>query len=100
MEFEWDDKKAETNLKNHKVDFEKAIYVFEGPTVERVDPRDYGGETRFVTFGIVDGRLLAVVYTWRGNNCRIISARKANEREQRAYHSALLSHGSETNNCD
>nr|WP_245987105.1 BrnT family toxin [Azospirillum thermophilum] len=68
------------------------MYVFEGPTIVRPDLRDYGTETRFVTFGHVDGRLLAVVHTWRGNVCRIISARKANKREQRAYHSALLGH--------
>lgn len=44
---------------------------------------------RFRAYGIVDGRVLAVVYTWRSDVCRVISARKANDREQRAYHAAL-----------
>lgn len=92
MEFEWDANKNLTNYKKHCVQFEDAMYVFEGPTVQRKDLRDYDGETRFVTFGHVDGRLLAVVHTLRGDFCRIISARKANKRERRAYHSALLEH--------
>lgn len=90
MEFEWDDNKNESNYEKHHVRFDDAMFIFEGPLLEREDIRTYDGETRFVAFGYVDGRLLAVVYTWRGNICRIISARKANKREQRAYRSAFL----------
>jgi uncharacterized DUF497 family protein len=46
--------------------------------------RDYG-EPRFRVLGVVDGRILFVVYTWRGGVCRLISARKADARERRRY---------------
>ena len=45
---------------------------------------DYG-ETRIRCLGEIDGRVYVVVYTWRGQNRRIISARKANDREKREY---------------
>lgn len=89
MDFEWDEEKRLRTLRERGIDFELAIEVWAGRVVERADPRDYDGETRFVCFGEVDGRLHAVVYTWRGDVRRIISARKANERERRAYHAAL-----------
>lgn len=89
MEFEWDEIKRVSNLMKHGIDFEDALYIWEGTVIEKADPRSYRGETRFVTFGECDGRLMAVVHTWRGNCCRIISARKANKRERRAYDAAL-----------
>ncbi len=91
MDFEWDERKREANFIKHGVDFEDAIYIFEGVVLEKGDPRDYDGETRIIAYGEVDGRLLAVVYTWREGARRIISARKANGREQRAYHATLSS---------
>ena len=97
MEFEWDDGKRSSNYAKHGVWFDDAMYVFEGPTVERVDDRDDYGEPRFVSFGTVDGRVLAVIYTWRGNMCRIISSRKANKREQRAYYATLSQFAPESN---
>jgi uncharacterized protein len=51
--------------------------------------RDYG-EDRFIAIGVVEGRELAVVYTMRGDVCRIISVRRARENEREAYHAALL----------
>ena len=89
MEFEWGESKRLSNFDKHGVWFDDAIHIFEGRIVVRKDPRDYGGETRFTAYGAVDGRVLAVVHTWRGDVCRLISARKANQREQRAYHAAL-----------
>jgi len=50
--------------------------------------RDYG-EERYISLGTIEGRLFAVVYTQRGNAIRLISARKANDREQRQYDNAL-----------
>jgi len=90
MEFEWDETKRHSNIEKHGVDFEDVIYIWEGDVKVAPDPRDYGGETRRLAFGAIDGRLFVVVHTWRGDVCRIISARKANERERRAYHAALL----------
>lgn len=91
MDFEWDERKRAANFTKHGIDFEDAIYIFEDFVQEKDDPRDYDGETRIIAYGEVDGRLLAVVYTWRDGARRIISARKANGREQRAYHATLSS---------
>jgi uncharacterized protein len=83
--FEWDEAKCENNLDKHGVDFRRAVQVFRGPVVEQPDQRRSYGETRIRCVGEIDGRAYVVIYTWRGPNRRIISARKANEREIRAY---------------
>ena len=84
--FKWDDAKAETNLRKHKISFQAASRVFNDPLVllEQDLSEDYG-EDRFLAVGRVDGALMTVVYTERGDCIRIISARKANSHEQRAY---------------
>jgi uncharacterized DUF497 family protein len=85
MNYQWDDNKAKANLKKHKVDFADAVTVFNDElamTVEDVDPN----EERFITIGIdALGRILVVVYTWRGESIRLISARKATRVERRDY---------------
>jgi len=86
-EFEWDNRKAAANFAKHGVSFDKAREVFNDPfAVDRLDDRADYGEQRFVIIGMVDGRLLFVSYTMRGDNIRIISARGAEPREQRQYH--------------
>ena len=60
--------------------------LFDGPVTETVDGCTDYGETRINALGEIDGRVYFVTYTWRGAVRRIISARKANEREQRTYH--------------
>jgi uncharacterized protein len=84
--FEWDDAKAEANLRKHKISFRTASRVFNDPLVllEQDLSEDYG-EDRFLATGRVEDLLIAVVYTERGDCIRIISARKANNHEQRAY---------------
>jgi uncharacterized protein len=54
--------------------------------VERIDRRERYGEDRFILLGMVQGRLLAVAYTLRGERVRVISARYAEPRERRRYH--------------
>jgi uncharacterized DUF497 family protein len=85
-EFEWDDAKAEANLKKHKISFRAASRVFDDPLVliEQDLAEDYG-EDRFVAVGRVEGLLITVVFTERGERVRIVSARKANNDERRAY---------------
>jgi uncharacterized protein len=89
MEFEWDAKKAATNLRKHHVNFEDAARVFIDPNrIETFDGRDVYGEDRWKTVGQVEPALLAVVYTIRGNNrevIRLISARKADAHERAQY---------------
>lgn len=85
--FEWDDDKAATNLARHGVPFALARLVFDDPhMMERIeDSMDYG-EDRLLTVGEIQDRLVAVVWTLRGNRIRIISARPATPQERRSYH--------------
>jgi uncharacterized protein len=86
-EFEWDDAKAEANLTKHKISFREAQRVFDDffALVEQDLSEDFG-EDRFLATGMVEGVLIVVVYTERGERIRLISARKANSNEQRRYY--------------
>lgn len=85
--FEWDESKAAANLEKHGIDFQGAVRIFEAGSILRVgSPR--GGEERWKAIGIVEGVALAVVYVWRGERRRIISARRARRNERRAYREA------------
>lgn len=86
MDFAWDPDKAEKNLRKHKIDFETAVKVFDDPWRLEKDERDDDDVVRFNTTGMVDGRLLVVTFTVRGDVFRIISARLAERHEQREYH--------------
>lgn len=90
MDFEWEPKKAVINLRNHGVAFEDAVLVFcDLGRIERHDNREDYGEDRWATIGLVFSAVLYVVYTVRdGESIRIISARKANEKERRQYRQA------------
>lgn len=84
QEFEWDKAKATENLKKHAVPFEYASRVFDDPQrVDREDGRHDYKEDRRTVVGSIDGRLYVVIYTERGAAIRLISARKANVREQK-----------------
>jgi uncharacterized DUF497 family protein len=86
-ECEWDDGKAAANFIKHGVSFDAARKVFNDPfAIDRLDDREDYDESRFVAIGMVDGRLLFVAYTMRGDTIRIISARGAEPREQRQYY--------------
>ena len=87
--FEWDEVKAESNLRKHGVDFDDAKNIFSRPYIAREDSRCDYGETRYVAIGSVFGRVLVVVYTMRGETCRLISARRAKRREERDYYSTV-----------
>ena len=84
---EWDPDKASANLEKHGVDFADAETVLTDETALTMRDQD-SDEDRFVTLGMdALGRLLVVVYTWRGEEIRMISARKANRAERRQYES-------------
>jgi uncharacterized DUF497 family protein len=89
MAFEWDEDNRESHLVKHGVDFRDVTPMFDGPTVETVDDRHNYSETRINALGEAGGRVYAVAYTWRHANRRIISARKANAREQRTYYARV-----------
>jgi uncharacterized DUF497 family protein len=86
MDFEWDSTKERANRKKHGVDFRTAAKVFLDPHVIEFDDRDATGELRFNAIGLVEGRMLFVVYTMRGDVVRTISARGAEPHEKRKYH--------------
>lgn len=88
MEFEWDDSKNQSNIAKHGIDFIRAKEIFDGFMLETLDDRFDYGETRLLAIGEAGGLIIAVVYTLRGQAVRIISARKANGNERRAYHQA------------
>ena len=88
MGFEWDEEcKAGLNFRKHGVRMPDAIPVFGDPfAITITDDESDPGEQRFVTLGMgASGRLLVVVYTWRGERIRIISARPAEAHECEEY---------------
>ena len=87
MEFEWEDKKAATNLAEHGVSFEEAKTLFADPLfVDFYDPDHSYDEHRYLIMGESQRRrLLIVSYTERRNKTRLISAREATPAERRAY---------------
>lgn len=86
MRYSWDEEKNRGNLARHKIAFEDAARVFEGPTVERIDDRFGYDETRVYAIGLVNGLEVTVIYTDRDNDeRRIISARRAESHERRIY---------------
>jgi len=86
MDFEWDAQKNETNTRRHGLSFDRAARVFLDPfRAFMIDDREAYGEERLTMYGQVEGILLAVTYTMRGNAVRIISARKATRRERKRY---------------
>ena len=86
MNFDWDEAKHEANRKKHRIDFKTASKVFLDPYVIEFDDRDASGELRHNDIGLVDGRMLFVTFTMRGDVIRIISARGAEPHEKRKYH--------------
>jgi len=85
--FQWDNAKAARNYAKHNVTFEAARDVFDDPFVlEWFDDGQTDGEQRFTALGMVEGRLVLVAYTLRGDAIRIISARLAERFERRRYH--------------
>jgi uncharacterized DUF497 family protein len=85
MEFEWDEAKRKSNLRNHGIDFVGIEKVFEGETATILDDRFDYDEERFVTFGLLDGRVVAIAHTETGKVIRIISVRKATKNEESSY---------------
>ena len=87
--FEWDLKKAKTNLGKHGASFEEACTAFKDPLSLTIDdPLHSNDEKRLVLIGMsYNNRILVVVHTERGDNIRIISARKATKKERKYYES-------------
>jgi uncharacterized protein len=90
MNFEWDERKNEINVSKHGFDFVDAHRVFDLPMVIELDERyDYGDE-RSIGTGMLDGRVVVIVYTEpTAETIRIISLRKALSHERKRYEQYL-----------
>ena len=89
IEFDPDPDKRDKTLAERGLDFAQAGEVFAGVNVTAEDTRFDYGEPRFTTVGVLDGRMVILVWTPRGEVRRIISMRKANEREIARFAQAL-----------
>ena len=86
MKFEWDEAKSELCFLNRGFDFAYAANVFADTNqLIKLDERYSYGEDRYQITGMIEGRVFVVVFTIRGQTIRIISARKANQREVTYY---------------
>lgn len=86
---EYDPTKRDETLFHRGLDFARAAEVFAGPHTIAQDVRKDYGEDCFVTVGYLDGRVVVVAWTPRGGARRVISMRRANEREQAKFSERL-----------
>ena len=85
VSYQWDPAKARANQAKHGVGFADAVGVFEDPRAVTIDDR-HPDEDRYVTIGLdLLGRVLVVSWTWRDEEVRLISARRATRKESRDY---------------
>jgi uncharacterized protein len=87
IKFEWDSRKAQENLRKHRIEFSEASTVFaDSLSITIPDPDHSASEQRWLTMGLsIRQRLLVVVHTEKEETMRIISARPANRLERRKY---------------
>jgi uncharacterized protein len=85
VRFEWDERKRQSNLEKHRVDFADLEVVFAGETLTVLDDRFEYAEHRFITLGLLRGIILTIAHTETDEVIRIISARRATRYEQETY---------------
>ncbi len=86
MRFEWDEEKSRVNIRKHGFDFADAREVFSGSMLTAMDDREDYGEDRWTGIGMLQGRVVVVVFTERWDDAiRIISLRKALAHERKQY---------------
>jgi uncharacterized DUF497 family protein len=82
--FEWHEDKRQINLAKHGLDLVVGRDLFDGRPVLTL-PSRFLGEERFITTGLIEAKLLSIVWTWRDEKRRLISFRKARDGEKTAY---------------
>lgn len=85
VEISYDPHKRIRTLRERGLDFEDAARVFAGPRYTIADDRKNYGESRFQTYGLLQNRLVTIVWTPRGEARHIISMRKCNDREKEKF---------------
>lgn len=89
MRVSFDEAKRRWTLAERDLDFADAARLFAGPYFTQEDDRSEYPEPRFQTYGLLDGRLVMFAWTPTDNGIRVISMRKCNEREQKAFNARL-----------
>ena len=89
MRFEWDEAKQRKNLRQHGFDFLECEGVFAAETYSVLDDRFDYGEVRIITFGVLNGRVVAITHTESDEVTRIISIRKAVKNEEEIYYKEI-----------
>ena len=85
MRYSWNVEKNSSNIDVHGIDFEDAIGIFEGPTLERVDDRYDYGEVRVQAIGLFNGVEITLVYTDKKDTRHIITAWRSTRHEREIY---------------
>ena len=89
MQFTWDENKRQSNLVKHGFDFLDAPQIFEGTTLTFEDDRFAYGEQRFITSGLLRGRVIVIAHTESQDIVRVISMREGTKREQIIFFRSL-----------
>jgi len=85
MKFTWDEDKRLSNIEKHGIDFADVPPMFDHDVFIIEDTRFDYGETRYIAFGLLQFRVIAVAHTDENDVIRIISARKATKNEEKNY---------------
>jgi uncharacterized DUF497 family protein len=85
MLFEWYEQKRLENLSKHGIDFLDAKEIWQGGVLEVPSEQQEHGEQRHIAYVVLEGRIIAVVFTWRGNARRLISAWRARRDDRQDY---------------
>lgn len=95
MQFEWDERKNRHNIEKHGIALSDSWQIFERPLLIRMDERKDYGEPRWVALGDLNGTVVILVFTRRGETIRVISIRKGNKHERQIYQNRIktASHG-------
>ena len=89
MRFAWDEKKRRANLRQHGLDFLDCEEIFAAQTYSILDDRFEYGEVRILTFGMLNGTVVAIAHTESDEVTRIISIRKALKNEEEIYYKEI-----------
>ena len=84
MDFEWDEAKRLSNLEKHQIDFLDMRLLFDG-RLARTVASHREEENRYQSTGVINDRFVTVIWVWRVEKTRIISARRSRDGEKRAY---------------
>ena len=89
MPFEWDETKRRQNQRKHGIDFIDAKEIWSRRHIEYPSPQTLHNEERFLAVGELHGEIVTVVFTWRGDARRLISARISRQYEKENYENGI-----------